>query len=678
MQESRRCVLAPEAGEQTLRLWQEAQNALSGAAVNTVSGTNSFVLNRFQRELDSRGKRVIRSTRWRLPAYASETYASISADSLAAEGFVKMAGSAAIYYAPDARTLLSESFARTHCLRPVAGAAGSDSVGLAFEPVGHDHRTEVAGTLWLARSTGKLMYLEFRYVDAADRSEGADEMVPHATGRVDYRELPGGAWIISSWVIRAPLIRVTAARTETTPFGSYRTEPVSSVSGWWEFGGDVADVTTAQSSNPPGSFAPKSGSLRGTLVDSTAHEGVAGVDASVQSVGSQKIVARTVTDSAGHFAFDSLLAGEYVLRFAAPRLDTLGTAIPSASFSIIPEQQLTLTTTVPPSEINRACPAQQPEQRIVHGAIRDSVTGSALSSVSVRMTWIARASESGSRFVVQASEVAAVTDNTGHYVLCGLPTDRILTATITEKGMRPMRIVIPAHTDGVVLRNVEIAARGSDFGSVTGTARGPGGSGVVAAEVSLLDDLEKRAYTDSVGAFELSNVPSGFHILRVRRLGFAPSEVPVRVTAGGVTPASVVMTAGASVLSRVTVTAPSGETVNLPREVAHRLTAGQGYYILAGDVRLRDSHSTSDVIRRLQGVTVTGNVAVSTRGINSLLADPCPLGIPLYVDGAPTGYNSLDVVVPSEIAAIEFYPTTASMPPSMHPSPCGAIIIWTR
>jgi len=678
VQETRRCVLAPEAGAQALRLWQEAQNALSGAAVNTVSGTSSFVLNRFQRELDPQGKRVIRSTRWQLPAHASETYASISADSLATEGYVTVTGIDAIYYAPDARTLLSDSFAQTHCLRPVAGVSGSDSVGLAFEPVGRGSHTEVAGTLWLARSTGKLKYLEFQYVDPAARSGSSDPRAPHATGRVDYRELPTGAWIISSWMIKAPLMHVTAAHNVTTAFGSFRTEAVPSVTGWWEFGGDVADVTTPQSTNPFESFAPNSGSLRGTLVDSVARKGVPGVGATVRTVNPQRIVARAITDSSGRFAFDSLTAGDYVLYFAAPRLDTLGAIIPPASFSIVPQRELTLTTTVPPSQIGSACPAQRPDQRIVHGAVRDSASGSPLSSVSVRMTWIARASVSAARFVSEASEAAVITDTTGRYILCGLPGDRILRATITQTGERPTTIVIPAHTDAVILRNVELSTGGSDFGSVSGTARAPDGSRIVAAEVSSLDDPEKRAYTDSAGSFKLAKVTAGFHVLRLRRLGFAPSVVEVRVAPRGVTSVDVVMVATASVLTTVSVKAPSGEVLHLPVEVAHRLAAGQGYYILSGDARLRDSHTTTDVFRRLQGVTVKGDLVVSTRGINSLLADPCPLGIPLYVNGAPMGNNTLDVVAPSEIAAIEVYPTTASMSASVHPSPCGAIMIWTK
>ncbi|HSU96448.1 MAG TPA: carboxypeptidase-like regulatory domain-containing protein, partial [Gemmatimonadaceae bacterium] len=264
------------------------------------------------------------------------------------------------------------------------------------------------------------------------------------------------------------------------------------------------------------------------------------------------------------------------------------------------------------------------------------------------------------------------------YVLCGLPVDRALTATMTEAGGSPTKIVIPAGTDAVVLRNVELSTGESNSGSVSGMARARDGSGIAAAEVSLLDDPDKRVYTDSVGAFKLSDVPPGFHLLRIRRLGFVPVLVQMRIAPHGVTPATVVMTASASVLTTVSVKAPSGQVLQLPSDVAHRLTAGQGYYILAGDAKLRDVHTMSDVFRRLQGVTVKGDLAVSTRGINSLLADPCPLGIPLYVNGAPMGNNVLDVAAPSEIAAIEVYPTAASMPPSLHPSPCGAILMWTK
>ncbi|HEY5087753.1 MAG TPA: carboxypeptidase-like regulatory domain-containing protein, partial [Gemmatimonadaceae bacterium] len=369
---------------------------------------------------------------------------------------------------------------------------------------------------------------------------------------------------------------------------------------------------------------------------------------------------------------------------AAPRLDTLDVTVPSTPFSVVTGNELTLTTTMPASGISRACPAEQPDQRILHGVIRDSVSGLPLPSVSVRVTWLARTQiHAGGRGLMwQTSGREATTDAAGRYFLCGLPTERILTVAMADAGHRMTKIQIPERSDAVVLRNVglsgEALANGDLLGSISGTARDPAGSGIAAAEVSLLDNSGRRAYTDSTGTFRFDSVASGFHVLRVRRLGLAPSTVPVRVATHGVTSVHVVMATVAAILQPVEVRAPSGEVLRLPKDVAHRLTAGQGYYILAGDARLRTSYSTSDIFRHIQGVTVKGDLAVSTRGINSILADPCPLGMPLYVNGSAMGDNTLDVVAPSEIAAIEIYPTTASMPPSMHPSPCGAIMIWTK
>ena len=677
VEESRRCALAPDAGAQAVRLWQEAQNALSGAVVGSVSGTNSFALDRFQRHLDRDGRRVVSATRWQLPAQGSETYASIPADSLAKHGYVKTIGPDAIYYAPDARTLLSDAFARTHCLRPVAGLPGSDTVGLAFEPVGRDNRTEVTGTLWLARSTGKLRYLAFEYLDSASRDGSGDPRLPHATGRVEYRELPSGAWIISSWVIRAPLVHIAAAHNVATTFGAFRADATPTVIGWWEFGGDVRDVTTSQSDEPP-STAPSSGSIRGVLIDSIAGRGMSDVEAIVETSGGARINARSVTDSSGSFEFDSLSPGDYALHFAAPRLDTIGMTIAPVPFAIAAGHEVTLTITVPPSGVGRACAVMQPGQRAVHGIIRDSTSDRPLSAVSVRASWIASVSSSAHAFSARSLERAVATDSSGRYILCGLPADRVLTVTVTGAGLRPGKITIPSGTQTIVLRNLTLATGAVRVGQISGTIRDSRGKPIGAAEVTLLDDPATRVYSDSGGTFNLDHVPVGLHALSVRRLGFAPSAVQVRVPSPNASAMRVVMATSASVLTTVSVHAPSGELLNLPADAAHRVIAGQGYYVLAGDVRLRDSHATTDLFRRLQGVTVIGNRAFSTRGVNSLLADPCPLGIPLYVNGAVMADNTLDVVVPSDIVAVELYPTTASMPPSLHPSPCGAILIWTR
>lgn len=246
--ETERCVIAPEAGAAALSLWQAVQNALSGAAAGGMSGMHSFMLTRFHRELHPQTGKVLAHSSWKVLVSGSETYRSLPAESLAVTGYLERVGRDSAYYsAPDARTLISDSFARTHCLRPVAGSTGSGSVGLAFEPVHAGAQTDVAGTLWLEQKTGKLEYLQFQYVDSSTRNSDSAHAIPLATGRIDYRELNDGSWIINDWTIRVPVIAYdTPSSTRQRGSGDNRDSTTSKATPYverlQEFGGNVTEV----------------------------------------------------------------------------------------------------------------------------------------------------------------------------------------------------------------------------------------------------------------------------------------------------------------------------------------------------------------------------------------------------------------------------------------------------
>ncbi|HSU96529.1 MAG TPA: carboxypeptidase-like regulatory domain-containing protein [Gemmatimonadaceae bacterium] len=254
VQETERCVIAPEAGAAALALWEAVQNALSGAAASSISGTHSFMLTRFQRELHPQTGKVLTKSSWKVLVSGSETYRSLPADSLAAAGYLEHAAHDTVYYtAPDARTLISDAFARTHCLHPVAGSTGSGSVGLAFEPIDIGGRTDVAGTLWLERSTGKLQYLQFQYVDSSTRSGDSTDTIPRATGTIHYRELEDGSWIIDNWTITVPVIAYYAQSPRQRGSGdntdSTKMQPRPYVERLHEFGGNVTEVIMPRSNS---------------------------------------------------------------------------------------------------------------------------------------------------------------------------------------------------------------------------------------------------------------------------------------------------------------------------------------------------------------------------------------------------------------------------------------------
>src|SRR5215469_2677732 len=103
--------------------------------------------------------------------------------------------------APDLPVLLSAEFLDHDCVAIHAGGARHpESVGLDFAPVSRGRLVDIRGTFWLDRQSGEVRHLDYYY--AGFPFSMIDTL---AGGRVDFTHLPTGAWILSSWRIRAPL-----------------------------------------------------------------------------------------------------------------------------------------------------------------------------------------------------------------------------------------------------------------------------------------------------------------------------------------------------------------------------------------------------------------------------------------------------------------------------------------
>src|SRR5262245_50299299 len=77
-----------------------------------------------------------------------------------------------------------------------------------------------------------------------------------------------------------------------------------------------------------------------------------------------------------------------------------------------------------------------------------------------------------------------------------------------------------------------VAQPSRDGGSITGVVRDPNGQPVVGADAFIIGDT-KRAVTDSTGRFEITKLDGGFYRIRVRRMGFFPSEVTTDLNKNG-------------------------------------------------------------------------------------------------------------------------------------------------
>lgn len=202
VRDRQRCEIRPAEGTQVATLWDEARKSLAAAALSATTAP-AVAFDQDEIEYDSTFMRVRAASRITTTGRAERGFRSDAPRALRDLGYARRIDTTSIYFAPDARALLSDEFAATHCFRIVpADPTSVRRVGLAFSPVGlAPGKLDVVGTIWLDRETFALDRVEFRYepllsADFADSTFG---------GRVRFMRLLSGHVVVSHWVLRMPI-----------------------------------------------------------------------------------------------------------------------------------------------------------------------------------------------------------------------------------------------------------------------------------------------------------------------------------------------------------------------------------------------------------------------------------------------------------------------------------------
>ena len=191
-----------------------------------------------------------------------------------------------------------------------------------------------------------------------------------------------------------------------------------------------------------------------------------------------------------------------------------------------------------------------------------------------------------------------------------------------------------------------------------------------------------EALTDVGGGFRFDRLPDGAARLVVRRLGFRPETLTVEVPqlVGG--PVVVLLERAAQPLPLVVVRETRRPT-GLASAFERRRASGFGHYITRADIERDNPQRTTELLRRVPGVTFGGDGSSGVQFRNGgAVAGRCE---PVYfLDGSPAGNAALDLdaISPSSIESIEVYNGAATVPAAlrsaMAPGGCGAIAIWSR
>ena len=156
-----------------------------------------------ERKLAGRGEVTVFDTT-HLKLEAARPFVARDARRLMAEGYVHGDMQAGwVYFAPDEAVLLSTEFAATHCFRVVRDKNREGQVGLSFSPVPKRNVSDIDGVLWLDERSAELREILFHFVNIGD----VTRFKPG--GKVHFRRMASGAWLVDDWSLRFPKLELT-------------------------------------------------------------------------------------------------------------------------------------------------------------------------------------------------------------------------------------------------------------------------------------------------------------------------------------------------------------------------------------------------------------------------------------------------------------------------------------
>jgi hypothetical protein len=441
---SGRCHTPRDVGAATYLLWEEARKALSIAALERERGVPYQVL------LYERARNLvsvdIQDERTRLHSGYGTPFRSQSAQDLAAHGFVRnLNGDTYQYFGLDAPTLLSDAFLDTHCFRiREPGPAQKGLIGLGFEPTPANHNPDITGVLWLDRKNAELRYITFHFTRHL-------RPIPIPTkpfgGRIEFRRLADGAWIVDRWWLRMPQLPSTVheagARTirpTDTGIDDIRAAQRAGVR-IHEEGGEVRFVAEPG----PLSAAFGNATVHGVVFDSTRDVPLAG--ATVFLTRTRRSV---TTDADGRFRLARVPAGHNEIAFIHPYADSLGLPVTPRPVMLRSGQRTEVDLFIPSAS---GCPrsASDTTRSAVNGFVYDALTGEPVAHALITARW--RSLNTTGRGLNGAPRKKTTrTGVDGRFLLCGFPVGTDLTLTArhgTGEATAEMRLDSPgiAHRD---------------------------------------------------------------------------------------------------------------------------------------------------------------------------------------------------------------------------------------
>ena len=473
----------------------------------------------------------------------------------------------------------------------------------------------------------------------------------------------------------------------------------------------------------PASDAPRV-TVTGTVRDSVS--GALVSDARVTFLGTPF---EGATDSTGQFLVGGIARGAYTVEVSTPFLDSIGA---------VSRQTVSLRDSL--STVSLYVPVLRAVMSATCGA--DSVSGAIVGRVSARSEvalptglqivaeWPEDPLASSTKSATRLRWVRAGLDPNGTYRLCGVPSnvalnlrtegDSTTNLAALPQTVRVMSDRLFARAD--VLLDSSVVSLPVFTGAVITDSLG---TPLENAEVTLTD-INRTVITNQRGAFRMSDIPVGPHLVSVRKVGHAPMMTSMNFAANRTVEQRVLLPK-ATTLASVNVTAFGS---GAPAAFEARRKNGLGRYLTPEQLERQSERRLSDVLTTVPSVTIVNGhgssgwivgkrapLHIKPRGTGpacgqggkspvceysdqDLIAQGiyCPNAVEknqglecacysqVFVDdhlmngGRPTEPFDVNSIPTKNIAAVEFYASAAQTPGqySNLQARCGVMLIWTR
>ena len=228
------------------------------------------------------------------------------------------------------------------------------------------------------------------------------------------------------------------------------------------------------------------------------------------------------------------------------------------------------------------------------------------------------------------------------------------------------------------------AAAQMQMASLVGVVRDTAGAPVSGVEVWLRGS-DLYTHTGDNGGFRLLDITPGDARLTVRRLGYEPITVDIRLSPGIRDTVVISLSMAAANLAAMNIEEERlTRSTRLLKGFWDRKASGFGHFVTRDEIDAKDAHNFTDLVRMTPGlniITVGGRQSIRFR--NTSGRGDCP---PQYwLDGNRIENAGPDEFIPGSLEAIEIYNGVATIPPQFAPKmvsfggkTCGAIVIWSR